>query len=130
MREETRRLSICEIQIVELKRRLRELGDILARAEGMISQLPGTTGGGGGGSQHGWCESPGFAAATGTWPSITPSSGSADVYQGTSGALSLVATAATIHWWYKDASVAGKLVAVEPNTDGSWDAIVDSCTAI
>lgn len=130
MREESRRLSIAEIQIVELKRRLFDAEARIARLELMLSQVQGGTGGGGGTSGMFWCKSPGFAAASGSWSSITPSTGVADVYRSTGGALVSFSASQTINWYYKDASVAGKLVAVSQNTDGTWDAILDSCTAI
>jgi hypothetical protein len=39
-------------------------------------------------------------------------------------------TTGTVYWYYKDASTAGKLMAVSQNTDGTWDALLDSCTVV
>lgn len=88
--------------------------------------------GGSGNSSAGvfWCRSPGISAATGTWPSITPATGTADVYQDVGGTLTLVATSATIRWWYKDASVVNKLMEVVAAGDGGWDGVLDSCSVV
>ena len=85
--------------------------------------------GGGGGSTY-WCHSPGIAAATGSWPTLTPSSGTADVYQDVAGTLTLFKASQTIRWFYKDASTAGKLMAVTSCADGNWDGLLDSCTGV
>jgi hypothetical protein len=131
MREESRRLSIAEIQIVELKRRLADAEARIARLELMLNQMTGGGGGGGGTLGSFWCRSPGFAAATGTWPTITPASNaSVTIYQSVGGALVSYASSQTVYWYYKDASTVNKLMAVSQNTDGTWDALLDSCTAV
>jgi len=128
-----------EPRIREIERRLEQLQHENARLQGLLNEtqqslnrawMNSPAGGGGGGAGAFWAESPGFAAATGTWPALTPDFDAADVYQDVSGSLVLVATGATIYWWYKDASTAGKLLMVLPNGDGTYDAILDSCSAI
>jgi hypothetical protein len=113
----------------------RTLADVLARlarAEVNIQQSQGGGGFGGGGAVRSyWCRTPGtVAVATGTWPSLTPTTFTADVYLSDSGALTSFATGATIYWWYKDAAAANKLVGLLPNGDGTYDARHDSCTAV
>ncbi|MDG3003255.1 hypothetical protein [Paludisphaera mucosa] len=79
-----------------------------------------------------WCRIPsgGVLAATGTWPALTPKTFVADVYENSAGALALVASSATIYWWYKDSALANKLVACIANDDGTYDALLDSCTVV
>lgn len=78
-----------------------------------------------------WCTTPGaVSAASGSWPSLTPQTFTADVYHNEDGAQVLVESAVTVYWWYKDAAAAGKLVPCLPNADGTYDAIADSCTAV
>jgi len=87
--------------------------------------------GGGGDVRAYWCRTPGaVAAATGTWPTLTATPFTADVYKDVAGTMTLEATGATVRWWYKDTAVVNKLVPCLPNGDGTYDALADSCTAV
>jgi type II secretory pathway pseudopilin PulG len=80
-----------------------------------------------------WTQAPsgGIAAATGTWPEITPTTFAASIYIDSGGTLSLVASSQTVRWFYEDSAAANTLVPVEPAQDsGAWDAIGNSCTAV
>ena len=89
--------------------------------------------GGGGGIQVAfWTVSPsgGVAVSTGNWPTITPQTWTSDVYKDVGGTLTLEATGATIRWFYRDTDPGNRLVAVQPNGDGTYDALADSCTKV
>lgn len=125
-REQERRLNI-------LDRRLRLAEDRIAEAAQALPRVLAGGGGNGDGSasRSYWCRTAGtVAAATGTWPSLSPATFVADVYVSDAGALVSVATSATIYWWYKDTAAASKLVGLIPNGDGTYDARHDSCTAV
>jgi hypothetical protein len=130
--EETRRIYILEESLRRLYRDMLDAQHRLARIEQMLSQLAAGSGGpssGGGGSLY-WCRTPGsVAAASGTWPAITPSTFTADVYID-AGGLTLQYSGATIRWFYKDTEVVNKLVPCMSNNDGTFDAIASSCTAV
>jgi hypothetical protein len=127
-------------RVLEIERRLnrvlRDLAALQAQIKEVSQALPrawtnnGPSGDGGGGSLC-WARTPSsVSAATGTWPSLTPSSFTADVYRRTGTDLALVKEDATIYWWYLDGADSGKLVPCVKNADGSYDAVVDSCTAV
>jgi hypothetical protein len=68
------------------------------------------------------------AGATGTWPSITSASFTADIYQSINGVLNLVASSATVWNSYKSGLDANKTCTVQPDGSGNWDVIAQSCT--
>jgi hypothetical protein len=114
----------------------RDLASLKAQVKENSQNIPrawtnnGPSGDGGGGSLC-WARTPSsVSAATGTWPSLTPSSFTSDVYRRAGTSLDLVAEAATIYWFYLDAADEGKLVPCVRNADGSFDAVLDSCTEI
>ena len=120
-------------RIEELATRVAQLNSRLTEDEQSTAKLwQGDGGGGSGGTTASyWCRTPGaVAAATGTWPTLTPTTFTADVYSNLGGTLTSVATGATIFWWYKDAAVINKLVPLMANNNGTYDAIADSCTAV
>jgi hypothetical protein len=121
-----------EARLKWLDRRLRLAEERIAEALQAIPRAWDSGQGNGGGSTRSyWCRTSGtVAVATGTWPSLTPTTFTADVYVSHSGALASVATGATIYWWYKDTAAANKLVGLIPNGDGTYDARHDSCTAV
>lgn len=88
----------------------------------------------GGGSANAilWAQAPSaIAAATGSWPTLTPSTFTSDIYVDLAGTLTLVATSQTVRWFYKDSAASGSLIPVEPTDNGTaWDAIANSCTAV
>jgi hypothetical protein len=79
-----------------------------------------------------WAHAPStVAAATGSWPTLTPSTFTSDVYSDTAGALVLQATSQTVRWFYKDSAASGSLIPVMPTDNGTaWDAIGNSCTPV
>ncbi len=85
--------------------------------------------GSGGGSITFWCQGT-FSAASGSWPTITPTTGTLDVYKDVGGTLTLETSGATVRWFYLDASGSNKLIPLIPNGDGSYDAVAASCTAV
>ena len=88
----------------------------------------------GGGSTNAifWAHAPSaIAAATGSWPALTPSTFTSDVYVDVAGTLTLAASAQTVRWFYKDSAASGSLIPVEPTDNGNaWDAIANSCTPV
>lgn len=127
------RIRRLEETIAEQRQTIRGLADRLARAETNIQAVRTTPGGGGGSSGTAfWCKSPGggVAAATGTWPSLTAATFTADVYFDSAGTQTLYASGATIRWWYKDADPGNRLMPLTPNGDGTYDGIADSCTRV
>lgn len=70
-----------------------------------------------------------IAAATGSWPTQTPGTGTYDVYQDQGGALVKVdGSPFTIQNFYKASIAANKVVVVTPNGFGQWNADAQSCT--
>lgn len=89
----------------------------------------------GGGTIGNWyCNPSGsIAGFSGSWtggssPSLSPGTGTADVYQNQGGSLVKVASGATINNFYNSATTAGQVLKVEPNGDGTYDIIDQSCT--
>lgn len=68
------------------------------------------------------------SGATGSWPSITPTSFTADVYMASFGALVKVATGATIYNFYAASLSASKTCSLIDNRDGTYTVIAQSCT--
>jgi hypothetical protein len=125
VREIERRLSRALRDIDATKAQVRELSQMLPRA--WANGDPGADGGGG--SLY-LTRCPGVAAASGTWPTLTPSSYTADVYDTAGGSLVLVQASATIYWWYLDGADEGKLAPVAKNSDGTYYAVLDTCTGV
>ncbi len=112
------------------------IGDLQA-AIGRLQQPAYNPAGGQGGSSGGggtlcWAHAPStIAAATGSWPTLTPSTFTSDVYQDVAGTLTLVASSQTVRWFYKDSAASGSLIPVMAVDSGShWDAIGNSCTVV
>lgn len=72
--------------------------------------------------------SSGTWAASGTWPSITPGSFTADIYESVAGALNLVTTGATVYNHFPSSPGTSKRILVEPCGDGTWGVTSESCT--
>lgn len=116
-------------------RKLNDTLERLGRAETDIQQRSGGGLGGGGGSEPAyWTVGDGLGnAATGTWPTLTPYTFTADVYKFVGTTQTLVASGVTVNWPYKDPmdTTAGKLMPLKPNDDGtSYDAIEESCMVV
>jgi hypothetical protein len=86
-------------------------------------------GGGGGGGQIFLVKGT-FSAASGSFPSITPTTQTLDVYSDMGGTLTRVYPSATVHWFFLDPSGTDKLIPVALNDDGSFVAINASCTGV
>ena len=88
----------------------------------------------GGGSANSifWAHAPSaIAAATGSWPTLAPSTFTSDIYCDVGGTFTLQASSQTVRWFYKDSAAIDSLIPVEPTDGGTaWDAIGNSCTAV
>jgi hypothetical protein len=121
-----RRLEMLRRQMDAMDQKLTSLGQLLNQA-----YRQSWSGSGSGTGTSYWIKSPGFSAATGSFPSLTESTGTADVYSDVSGTMTLYQSSQTIRWWYKDAGTANRLVMVLPTADNTaWDAVVESCTGV
>lgn len=87
------------------------------------------TGGGGSGAGAYLANNLNLGAATGTWPSIAPTSTTADVYAESSGSLSKVASAATVYNFGPDATDVTKRQYLASNGDGTYTVVGQSCSA-
>ncbi len=126
--------------INELQRRIEEISTRLAMVQSVgvetaqgLAKTWSDFGSGGGSSQLAyWAKSPhtGIVASTGDWPDIVPEPFGSDIYQDVGGTLTLVATDATVRWFFRDACGNDLLVPVQPNGDGTYDALAASCTAV
>ena len=130
-----------EPRILEIERRLEQLRHELGRMQALLTEtqqslnrawMNSPAGGSGGGGQALWTISPGggIAAATGTWPTLTPTTFTAAIYSDVGGTLTEVTPSATVRWFYKDTDPGNRLLAVFDNGDGSYDIVVDSCTRV
>jgi hypothetical protein len=127
------RLYALEGRFERLRASVDELTRKVTQALQRIRELQQTPSGGGAPTPTValWCKTPGsVAAATGSFPTLTASSFTADIYKDAGGTLTLVASSATVRWWYKDTAAASKLVPVLPNGDGTYNALAESCTAV
>jgi hypothetical protein len=131
------RVIQLEIALKAMKDRLQAVTDRAAALRQQTQVLAGANYGGGGGAGSNfplWAITPaaGILAATGAWPTLTPRTFVADIYQQTVGAatLTLVYPGATIYWWYKDPDPGNRLSFVMVNQDSTYTAIVDSCTRV
>jgi hypothetical protein len=96
-------------------------------ARNAFSQYPDTSGGGGGGAF--FClPSSAVSGATGTWPTLTATSFTADVYQSASGSLTLVASGATIYNEFPAGLAASKVCFCVPDGAGNYVVVTQSCT--
>ncbi len=124
------RVKACEERIEYLIRYLQDLIPQL-RAAAQSARTAGATYGSSGGSSGGtyFCQ-PGstVSGATGTWPSLTPISFTADVYvtAGSSGVLSMAS--ATVYNWFPASLAASKVCFVLPDGSGTFVVVTQSCT--
>lgn len=124
LEQRTFRLEVELRQAVQLIRDLQVgLGTVAQ------NQWAGPTSGGGGGGTSGafFCFPTSLAAATGTWPTITPASQSLAVYQVVSGALTSVSASATVYNFYKAAATASRIASCVANGDGTYSLTAQSC---
>jgi hypothetical protein len=123
-----------EARIRRLEDQLRDVLQAITEIRAQLGKIAqdqfaggGGYGGGGGGVGAYFCLPTSLGGASGTWPTLTPGSQSLTIYQVVSGALSSVGTA-TVYNFYPAATVASKVLQVEPNGDGSYSAVAQSCT--
>ncbi len=116
-----------ERQRLEILRLKRQLAALAATPANAVSGY----GSGGGGTVY-WARMPSaVAAATGSWPTLTPSTFTSNIYADVSGTLVLQAASQIVRWFYNDVGASGSLVPVEPVDSGAnWDAVANSCTAV
>ncbi len=111
-----------------------ELRDVKRQLAALAAAPPVVPSGGGpsGGGTLCWAHAPStIAAATGSWPTLTPSTFTSDVYQDVAGTLTLVGSSQTVRWFYKDPAASGSLIPVMSVDSAShWDAIGNSCTVV
>lgn len=83
----------------------------------------------GGSSSHFWCQLSGtLAAATGTWPSITPGTLTAQtIYSAATGSLVAIAGTHTIYNWWPTSFSASKTTLLLPNGNGTYDLAEQAC---
>jgi hypothetical protein len=123
-----------ESQITRAEERIeylfRQVGELRDQLRGVQQGVQGAYQQGGGESAPGNDADVFFAnAATGVWPSITPTSTTADVYKVAAGALVLVTAGATVYNFMPDATDATKRQILGSNGDGSYSALTQSCSA-
>ena len=121
-RFERLRLDLQDVQ--------RKLTQVLQQTRDLQAKYVPT--GGGNGNSIFWAHAPSaIAAATGSWPSLTPSTFTSDIYVDLGGTFAPVASSQTVRWFYKDSAASGSLIPVAPTDNGAaWDAIGNSCTAV
>ncbi|WP_165235379.1 hypothetical protein [Aquisphaera insulae] len=135
-------MTNLESRLIRLEMALRSTEDLVRRLQGQVTALQqsarllqaqagGYGGGSGGGGTGFWIRNPGLSAASGSWPTLTPSVGTADVYSDLGGTLTPFAADQTIRWFFKDAPTANGLIPVVRSADGSaWDGLNASCTGV
>lgn len=112
---------------------LRQLRDMVQQLRAVQQQSHGGGGSeptlGSGGSGAYFCVPSGtVGGASGTWPSLTPSSFTADVYSMVAGSLTLVTTSATVFNGFPAGLAAGLVCFVVPDNAGNYVVVTQSCT--
>jgi hypothetical protein len=125
------RLGALESRVEYL---IRLIADITQQLRGVQQSAKGVGSGfqfgpsGGGGGAF-FCQPSGsVAGATGTWPTLTPTSFTADVYQMVGGVLTLITASAGISNGFPAALVASKVCFVAADTSGAYVVVSQSCT--
>lgn len=83
----------------------------------------------GGPSGHGWCQlASSLGPATGTWPSLTPTSVTGvTIYREQGGSLVALSGTFKLYNWRSVTWSAGKTTFVVPNGDNTWDIVDQDC---
>ncbi len=123
------RILILERWAKDAARTIAELIGRIGRLEDKAAAQGGAASGGGGGAGFYVANNLTLAAASGTWPSITPDSTTADVYTSASGVLTLAKSGATILNWLPDASTPANRQILASNGDGTFSLVGESCSA-
>ncbi len=127
--------SALEQRLIRVETLLQTLSGQVGQLRDLVGQLQqqqyapggGFTGGGGGGASVCFANNLTLGAATGTWPSITPTSTTADVYKIVTGALVLVTAGATIYNFLPSATDSAKRQVLGVVGDGTFTVISQSC---
>lgn len=124
----TNRLLAIEQQIAQWLRDWTDLLSRLVRLEQNPWLQQGPIAGGSNGTT-GWyvANHLNLTAATGTFPSITPTSTTAAVYVESGGSLVEVSASATIYNFGPDATDSTKRQYLAPNGDGTYSLVGQSC---
>ena len=128
------RIIRLELMLVQAQARLATLDTRATSLEGQARQssgMPYNWGGGGAVNASYWCMSPagGWAASSGTFPTITPTGGSVTVYVSSGGTFTALGTR-SVRWWYRDACPQYMLVPLAHCADGSFDAVANGCSVV
>ncbi len=124
------RVIILERWMKDAARTLGEFAGRLKRIEDKQAYNSGSGGGGGGsGTTVYFANNLTLAAATGTWPTITPTSTTADVYKEDSSGLVIAKAGATIYNFLPDATNAANRQILGSNGDGTFSVSSQSCSA-
>ena len=124
------RIKAAEDAIEYLRRQIQDLiPQIRAALQQARTASSGFDGGGGGGGAF-YCMAPssGSWGATGTWPTLTPGTFTADVYQANGSTLAKIATAATVNNWYPASPAVSKVIEVAQDGSGAYVTVAQSCT--
>jgi hypothetical protein len=112
-----------------LKRMLQDLTQQLKAVQQQARTASSGDGGGGGGAGSFYClPSSAVGGAAGTWPTLTPASFTADVYQANGAALNLVQASAQCYNFMPAGLVTSKVVYLSADGQGNFDAVTQSCT--
>jgi hypothetical protein len=123
------RLKACEERLEYLIRYIQDLVPQL-RAAAQSARTAGATYGSSGGSSGGtyYCmPSSGVAAATGTWPALTPQGFTADVYTTAGSGITLSMASAQCWNFIPSPLVASKVVFLAADGTGDFDTVTQSC---
>jgi hypothetical protein len=114
---------------------MRLIADLTQQLRGVQQQTKGVGSAyqnvapGGGGAGAFFCMPSGtFSGASGTWPTLTPASFTADVYQMVSGALTLVTASATIYNGFPASLTASLVCFVAADGAGGYVVVSQSCS--
>ena len=81
-----------------------------------------------GGGGHAWCHlGASLGPATGTWPTLTPTSASVTVYTSSGGSLSASTGTPIVYNWHNVTWAAGKTTYLAANPDGTYDIVDQDC---
>jgi hypothetical protein len=124
------RIKAAEDAIEYLRRLIQDLTVQLRAATQQARTASGGGYGTGGGGGVFYCRAPssGSWGATGTWPTLTAGSFTADIYQANGATLAKIATAATVNNWYPASPAVSKVIEVAQDGSGAYVTVAQSCT--
>jgi hypothetical protein len=123
------RISLLEQLIAKIERAIRDLTQRVSRLEQNQWNATSPNGGNGGSGANAFyaLSSSGSWGATGTWPSLTPGSISATVYQ-MQGTMATSLGTYTIYNWFPASPVNSKVMFLAPDGNGNFVVVSQSCT--